>query len=165
MLVYYYEELRKITAMNKNNKQILILISWIAVLLWMILIFNLSSQTADQSNKLSKGITSMIAEAIASIFPGDSFDIGIFHYLIRKNAHFIAYLVLGLLEMNALCRSGFKGMKACVTAFVICVLFALSDEFHQLYVPGRSGQALDVLIDSAGSDIGIRSYIFIKRNR
>ena len=40
-------------------------------------------------------------------------------------------------------------------AFLICVIYAISDEIHQLFVPGRAGQVRDVLIDSAGSFLGI----------
>lgn len=74
---------------------------------------------------------------------------------IRKTAHFSVYLLLGVLVMNALRRSGVIGLKAVALAIGICVLYAVSDEVHQLFVPGRGGQARDVLIDSAGAILGI----------
>ena len=78
-----------------------------------------------------------------------------FHYLVRKNAHFFVYLVLGLLVVNGLRSSGMKGYKKIGLAMVICVVYAMSDEFHQLFIPGRAGQIKDILIDSSGSLVGI----------
>ena len=43
-------------------------------------------------------------------------------------------------------------------SFIICVIFAISDEFHQTFVAGRTGQSLDVLIDSAGALVGLVFY-------
>ena len=70
-------------------------ISWLIVLLWMALIFFLSSQPADLSNELSTGITETIARAIERIIPGTEIIIGELNHIVRKNAHFIAYLVSG----------------------------------------------------------------------
>jgi len=51
--------------MNKfKGKKLAIIISWVAVLLWMLLIFNLSSQVREESNNLSKGITQIIVETV-----------------------------------------------------------------------------------------------------
>jgi len=56
-------------------------------------------------------------------------------------------------------------------AFLICVIYAISDEIHQLFVPGRTGQLKDVIIDSSGSFVGIAIVIIVikllemKRNR
>ena len=129
-------------------------ISWVAVLLWMALIFYLSSQPADQSNQLSTGITQAIAEAIEKVIPGTKIIIGELNHIVRKNAHFIAYMVLGILTVNALRNSGTKIKKSFLLAMVICVLYAASDEIHQLFVPGRGCQFTDVLIDSAGALVG-----------
>ncbi|MFP5109854.1 VanZ family protein [Neobacillus sp. C211] len=45
----------------------------------------------------------------------------------------------------------------------ICVLFAVSDEFHQLFVAGRGAQVKDVFIDSAGAIVGIVIYGIVNR--
>jgi VanZ family protein len=81
-----------------------------------------------------------------------------FNRILRKNAHYFAYLVLGILVINALRISGVKGWRVCVLALGICVLYAVSDEVHQLFVPGRGGQVRDVLIDSAGATVGLGLY-------
>lgn len=146
--------------MFKNKKFIF---SWLAVLLWMVLIFYLSAQPAAQSNDLSKGITEVIVETVGRVAPSDSFDISRLNHLIRKNAHFFAYLVLGILVMNAMRRSGIDGLKGMFLSLGICVLYAISDEVHQLFVPGRSGQVKDVFIDSAGAVVGIGIYLTLNR--
>ena len=48
-----------------------------------------------------------------------------------------------------------SGGKKIAIALVVCILFAISDEFHQLFVPGRGAQVKDVLIDTAGAIVGM----------
>lgn len=142
-----------------NKKQINMLISWIAVFLWMILIFNLSSQVAEQSNHLSTGITEVIVKTVKKVIPNANFDIS--NHIVRKNAHFFTYLILGMLVVNALRRSEVIGYKS--IALLICFLYAISDELHQFYVPGRGPGMKDVFIDSAGATVGILVYLGINR--
>jgi len=143
-----------------KSKNIGILISWIAVFLWMTLIFNLSSQVADESNKLSKGVTKIIVEMVEKIAPRVDFDINRFNHIVRKNAHFFAYLVLGILVMNALRRSRIDGVR---WTLLICILYAISDEVHQIFVPGRGPGMKDVFIDSAGACVGILACLGLSR--
>lgn len=81
--------------------------------------------------------------------------------LIRKYAHVVVYLVLGMLVMNAFVVSGIRGCKTFVFSLTFCFFYAASDEIHQLFVPGRGAKATDVLIDSIGALIGIGLYKFI----
>lgn len=131
------------------------ILSWTAVILWMALIFNLSSQVAEQSRQLSTGITEFIIQTIEKINPNADFNINSFSHIVRKNAHFFAYLILGVLVLNALRRCGVSGYKSLALALGICILYAISDEVHQLFVPGRGGQVRDVILDSAGAAVGI----------
>lgn len=110
-------------------RKLTIIISWVLVLLWMGLIFYLSSKPAVQSKEMSKEVTEIVVQMIQRIAPNKVtyLDIQRVHFLIRKNAHFFSYLVLGILILNAMRRSGVKGI---MTAFLICVLYATSDEFH-----------------------------------
>lgn len=136
---------------------------WTAVLLWMALIFNLSSQVAEQSNRLSTGITEVIVETVEKVAPKSEFDIENFNNILRKNAHFFAYSALGILVIYALRRSGVHGYRSVALALGICVLYTISDEVHQLFVPGRGGQVKDVFIDSFGASVGIGVYWLIGR--
>lgn len=134
-------------------------ISWLLVILWMGLIFYLSHQQAIESSHLSAGVTERIIAVIESVISGVEIDVGNFNHLIRKGAHFFSYLILGILVTNALKSSAIRGLKSFLIALVICILYAVSDEVHQLFVPGRAGQVMDVMIDSAGAAVGLAGYL------
>jgi VanZ family protein len=136
-------------------------LSWTAVILWMALIFYLSHQPATESSKLSTGITEVIVEKVEKAAPNAQFDIRSFNHIVRKNAHFFVYLALGVLVIDALRRSRVYRHRAMGLALLICVLYAISDEVHQLFVPGRGAQIKDVLIDGAGASVGIGVYLVI----
>lgn len=139
------------------------ILPWAAVILWMALIFYFSAQVAEQSDRLSEGITEKIVAAIGKINPDAKFVVESMNHLVRKYAHFFVYLVLGVLMVNAFRSSGIPGCKGIIAALAVCVLYAVSDEIHQLFVPGRSGQFTDVLIDSAGAAIGAFITVMIRR--
>ncbi|MDF2607366.1 MAG: VanZ like family protein [Bacillales bacterium] len=125
--------------------------SWIVVLVWMTIIFYLSHQPATQSNELSTGITEIIFGMIKDLLPSSiSESINLNHY-IRKTAHFTAYFILGFLIENAL-------KKRFIYTLLFCILYAISDEVHQAFIPGRGPGVIDVLIDSTGAFFGILSY-------
>ena len=138
--------------MKKNRKLILL---WVLVILWMIFIFILSSQTANESNGLSTAVTEKIVKVIEKAVPQNSIDIRTFNNVVRKNAHFFIFLILGILVSIALKDSGYSRKKRLVLAIIICFLYAVSDELHQMLVPGRGAQLKDVVIDSAGAIAGI----------
>ncbi|HWQ88798.1 MAG TPA: VanZ family protein, partial [Desulfitobacteriaceae bacterium] len=145
--------------MNKTRRRkLLILLSWVAVILWMAFIFYLSSQVVDQSRMLSEGITNAGIGAVEKVAPGLHFDLTKLNILVRKNAHFFAFLALSILVINAGRRSGLKGLRWFLLGLGFCILYAISDEIHQLFVPGRGAQVLDVLIDSAGVFVGSIIY-------
>ncbi|EOC99331.1 VanZ family protein [Caldisalinibacter kiritimatiensis] len=147
--------------MDKNK--IKIILSWTGVLLWLVLIFYLSSQPAVESDGLSKKVTKVIVETVDKVvkLDDDREDINLvekFNHIVRKYAHFTCYLVLGLLVMNAFRRSGVKGLRVFIFSLMFCIFYAISDEMHQVFVPGRGAQVTDVLIDSLGSFVGIGMY-------
>ncbi|MBU5676536.1 VanZ family protein [Alkaliphilus sp. MSJ-5] len=148
--------------MLKNKGQIINVISWTALIFWLVLIFYLSAQPVHQSNGLSKKVTEVIIEKVEIIAPYSNFNISRMNHLVRKNAHFFAYLILGILVMNVLRRSGMKINKGVILSLSFCILYAMSDEFHQLFVPGRGAQVKDVLLDSAGAVVGIGIYLVVK---
>jgi VanZ family protein len=138
-------------------------LSWIAVILWMVFIFNLSSQEVEQSNKLSTGVTEVIVETIEKVAPNADLDVKSINHKVRKNAHFFAYLVQAILAINAFRRSGVYGYRSIILAAALCVTYAISDEVHQLFVPGRGGLVKDVIIDSAGVIAGIGLYLIVSK--
>lgn len=125
------------------------IIKIILVIIWMIVIFSFSNQKAVDSTKLSDGF---IRNTISKVINDDRPEtISKFVTPVRKSAHFLEYLVLGLLVMN--CFNIDK--KYMLYSLIICLLYSISDEVHQIFVPGRSCEALDVVIDTTGSFIGI----------
>ena len=146
-----------------HKSKVLLIVSWTAVLLWMTLIFYSSSQGGTQSGSLSLKITEFIVNIIKKAVPELTISMDIFHLLFRKASHFFVYFVLGMLVLNGLWSSGIKRREAFIIACAICVLYAVGDEVHQLYVPGRSGQITDVLIDSAGAFAGSGMLYFYFR--
>jgi VanZ family protein len=144
------------------KQQIIFYISVMLVIGWMALIFYLSSQPASQSNELSNRVTEVIVETIEKVAPeiASNWDLKESNHFIRKNAHFFSYFVLGVLVMNALYQ---KGYRKFVLSLIICILYSISDEIHQTFVPGRGGNIIDVIIDSSGSLIGIGLYLKVRR--
>lgn len=150
-------------------------LSWIAVISWMGLIFFLSHQPADASSELSSGFMEIILRPLMILFPNAQFEIDWLHFFIRKNAHFFAYFILGILYVNAL-KASFKDFeekdwKLISISLFLSILYAISDEVHQLFIPGRSGEVRDIFIDSSGAFTGIIIYVKIvlkiyeRRNR
>ncbi|MFF5396685.1 VanZ family protein [Peribacillus butanolivorans] len=138
------------------------IISWAAVIIWMSLIFYFSQQQATASNELSTGITEVIIQTVEKIAPDMGVDLRGLNHIVRKNAHFLIYLVLGVLVINALRRSGVhEYYRSMVLSILICALYAISDEVHQLFVNGRGPQVKDVFIDSAGAIVGISLFCMI----
>lgn len=132
--------------------------TWCLVIMWMFIIFYLSHQPASTSSELSGGITKWVIPSVQTALPFP-IEAEAFHSFIRKFAHFSAYFVLGILLMAAL-RLNQMFHRIC-TALFIAILYAASDEFHQTFIPGRSGEVRDVLIDTAGSMTGILVYLCI----
>ncbi|WP_373482706.1 VanZ family protein [Acetobacterium sp.] len=137
-----------------DKKRLIQLLTWSCALLWMGIIFYLSSQPATQSEQLSTGLKDGLLAILRYLMPGiESIELGNLDFLIRKNAHFMAYFILGVLTLLALVQS--EARKPANLALLICMIYAMTDEFHQLFVLGRSGQFRDVLIDAAGAVLGI----------
>ncbi|MGB6409125.1 MAG: VanZ family protein [Planococcus donghaensis] len=111
-------------------------ISWIAVFSWMAVIFYLSHQPGSVSSQLSSGIVAALLSVFEGVVSQLDMDIESFHTFVRKNAHFFAYFILGLLSLNAWKSSGVRGVKQLMLGFGISVLFAITDEVHQLFIEG-----------------------------
>jgi len=106
--------------------------NWLPVIAWMALIFVLSSQP-------------LLPQAPDALLDG----------LLKKAAHFGEYLVLVMLLSRALSPArGAVGWRVGALALGIAVAYAVSDELHQNFVPGRTPSPWDVAIDSLGAISG-----------
>jgi VanZ family protein len=74
-----------------------------------------------------------------------------YNFILRKATHFTEYFVLSLLLYRALLLCRIKHIKCIIAAFIFCVAYAVSDEFHQIFVKARSSKAMDIGIDSLGA--------------
>lgn len=143
------------------------IISFIVLILWMIVIFSFSSADANKSTGTSdKVITTMIEikdKITNNETPNNEKEIIVKNssFYIRKIAHITEYLILGFLMFNLLNQ---YSVTKIYYAIGLSILYSCTDEFHQLFINGRSGSIKDVLIDSIGILIGTYLYklLFIK---
>lgn len=129
--------------------------AWLAAIIWMALIFTLSHQPGSVSGNLSAEIAGLVMDLVKETFGGSGTEIETLHTIVRKNAHFIAYFILGSLLLNAMKATDNLRVRDIFVSFAVSVVYAVSDEVHQLFIDGRSGEVRDVLIDSAGAGTGI----------
>ena len=137
------------------------IILYILIFLWMILIFFFSNQPSVESDGVSDGIMSKIINIVEVVtnyeFSDEQID-NIYEYGItplRKLAHFSIYFVLGILFYLLIKQYDLELNKTLIISLLFCIMYACSDEIHQLFIFGRSGEIRDVLIDSLGSFLGI----------
>lgn len=136
--------------MSKNNKSVV----WLIItVVWMTVIFCFSAQPADVSadTSLRVGMTigKMSVPDFSKLPKEEQMDYAKkIEFPVRKMAHATEYAILGCLLTN-LCRS-LSMKKAYMWSWLMGSAYAATDEFHQLFVPGRSGQITDVMLDSVG---------------
>ena len=114
---------------------------WIPVILWGAIIFTLSTSAFTAANTART-----IDPVLRWLLPGiTAASIDVAHMLIRKTAHFTEYGVLfWLLVRGPMADRPY-------TALMLCVAYALLDEGHQTFVPGRTASLYDVALDSTGA--------------
>lgn len=136
----------------------------ILLLLWMGIIFAFSAQVADDSSLVSDGICYRIIELCNDLLgKGWNMDKKIelataISFPVRKIAHMTEYAILAGLILGNIklyrCQ-GFLGAKHFAASWLGAVFYACTDEYHQTFVPGRSGSPIDVGIDSIGAALGL----------
>lgn len=149
---------------NKNK----IILSWGLILLWLLIIFLFSNMDTTKSNTASKGIINTVVNTtietsnnlgIIEETPTEEEKQTIVNTLnlpLRKCMHFTIYLILALLLLNTLTKTNIKN-KYFLT-LIICFIYALTDEYHQTFIMGRTGQFTDVIIDTIGATLGLIIY-------
>ena len=133
-------------------------------ILWMGVIFYMSNQPATISSIHSGNTISLISKLPLI---GDIMEylmsINIGEFIVRKSAHMFSYCILVILLFMSVYEKDIR--KSSIISFLGTFLYACSDEFHQLFIPGRSGEIRDVMIDSIGGIIGIIIISIILKNR
>lgn len=160
---------------TSKNTATKILISWILVIIWASVIFYLSSKSAPESTVQSQTIINSFAEILGTVIEDEEMMTSI-DGIVRESAHGIEYFILGMLVFNALfttlnyrkqeellltaetgveCTDRFRAINCMICACIVCSIYALSDEIHQIPIPGRTFELLDLAIDFTGIVLGI----------
>lgn len=155
------------TGRTENRRKRLSTIAGILALVWMCVIFAFSAQTKEESGAVSEGISYRIVNATGVLFRLhiDEARIreiaGTIEHFVRKGAHMTEYAVLAVLLYLWLGRWKLSRLRAAGIAAVLAIMYACSDEIHQLFVAGRAGMVSDVLVDSAGAMLGLALFLCV----
>lgn len=138
----------------------------VVLLVWnCITIFNFSSENAEKSGNTSQKVTEAITKNVKSIQKLEKSKkievIDKVESVIRKIAHFSIYTLLGILLMALLSTYNINTKNKIIATIIIGAVYATSDEIHQIFVPGRSGEITDVMIDSLGVCLGTAMVLWV----
>ena len=132
-----------------------------------IIIFGFSNQDGGKSGSISEKVTKWIVDInpITKNLPEEEKQIEVenMHTFIRKLAHFSIYTVVGILLMSLCMTYRLKMKNKFIISLLSGFIYASTDEIHQLFIKGRSGQISDVLLDTAGVIMGIFIVFLISR--
>jgi hypothetical protein len=105
----------------------------------------------------------MIAVFIFSSIPSTKMpSFGLLDFSIKKLGHMLGYALLARAYLHGI---GYNKPRATLLAWLLTIIYAITDEFHQYYVPGRSARLLDVGFDSLGSFCGLLPVLLCKKNK
>ncbi len=158
--------------MMKRKYRVILLAA--LVLVWMSVIFAFSSQDGAASSETSGRVVMAVIAIIRPDFNSlavseqENFR-NLVTFFVRKGAHFTEYMILGVLlflfyyewrlKIFLIQEKGCKRLqlrlrRVWLAAWITGTLYAVSDEFHQMFTGGRSPQVRDVCIDSSGAAVG-----------
>ncbi len=149
----------KVKDMKKLKINIFRAIIICCLLALFVTIFSFSNQTSEVSGGLSRKITYEITKNIKHIQQLDEPEkeniLSKIETFIRKLAHYTLYALVGFLMMLLMVTYNLKQIKRSGISFGVGLIYAISDEVHQSFVPGRGPMVQDVLLDSFGVISGI----------
>lgn len=153
---YYYGEIM----LRKVLKLLLIVF-------WMGLIFVFSMDNNYESSRKSESLILQFSKFVLRDHYTEEKGFEILDKIetpVRKSAHFLLYLFLEIWVLWFLSEFYKLTIKGYIIATLITFIYACSDEFHQLFVSGRSGEVLDVFIDTIGGSVGALFY-YLRRKK
>jgi VanZ family protein len=137
-------------------------LKWLLVIAWIVLIFWFSSMPASISDEKSHFVI-YVFNLLGLNLNGMFGDLA--NFIVRKCAHFSEYFIFYLFLYNSYIDN-FSKKKALILSLASVFFYACTDEFHQLFVPGREGRFRDVLIDTAGGALSmVLCYIFVPHKK
>lgn len=133
--------------------QVKAIVKFIPALLILLLIFHFSAQTSEESSGTSNSIAEKIVKIIHLEMEEDT--LSAINEAVRRAAHFTEYMILAAACFYALSTWCLQAWKRYGGLAIFGFAYAVSDEIHQYFVPGRACQLVDVLTDSAGVLTGL----------
>jgi len=135
-----------------------ILWGWGPVLGMMALLFVASAQPKYEP---PGGSDTVYFSGVVPVFP-DGWD-----FLIKKSSHVLVYGLFAVLTQRALLLHGWAVQRAAVMAVLLVVGYALTDEFHQSFTPGRRASFLDIGFDTLGALVAVLlvGYLLARRQQ
>lgn len=149
--------------MSRRTK---IILGFLPLAILLITVFWFSSNDSEDSSNQSKVVVKFIK---ASVLPDlntlvskkdDRIVNKVLSHVVRKTTHFSIYALMGICSFGALWFIGRKKLRF-FTALTFCFIYAVTDEIHQVFVPGRSGELTDVIIDTSGSLLGVSLALMV----
>ena len=140
----------------------------IIVIAIMAFIFFQSALPADLSSEESGRVVDLIVRLFQGVAPIDRETLV---FIVRKGAHFTEYMILGgflvpaVKEWMAVDTTPVPVVRERITAWLAGTLYAVTDEIHQYFVPGRSCELRDMGIDSCGVLAGVLVVSFLMRSK
>ena len=151
--------------MKKIDKKTQIkIIKIMLIIIWMIVVFLFSNQQGTESSNTSRKVT----EIVTYIASKGNVEVNANHIesletIIRKLAHFTIYTIGGFLIMNYANTTSKNDKEKILYSIAFGVGYAITDELHQFFTPGRSARAFDVGIDSFGVITGVLIFLIIRK--
>lgn len=148
-----------------DKKEQIKILKIILIIIWMVTVFVFSGQQGTESGDTSRKFTIIIIETITgkTLDLNDPFVDSI-QLFIRKTAHFTIYAIGGFLIMNYAYSTNKTQRQKILHSISFGGVYAITDEIHQFFVPGRSGNIVDVGIDTLGVITGVLMYIVIRKS-
>lgn len=131
-------------------------LAWLPAVCMAAVIFLFSAQPADQSTETSDFVSQLLLAVFSRLGlleGGPEQYAGLLEALslpVRKCAHITEYAVFYLTVLHGMGQWEQKRKPWLIKSFAVTFFYACTDEFHQLFVPGRAGRLTDVLIDCIG---------------
>jgi len=131
---------------------------YLPLVAWLVFISYASSDSFNAGNT-----SRIIGPLILWLFPNTSPEtLAVVHLTTRKIAHFTEYAILAYLAARAFRTSSRPALanRWFIAALALVVGYALLDEYHQSFVPSRTGSVYDSFIDVAG---GLTALLLMRR--
>lgn len=130
---------------------------YVLLFTWMLVIFLFSNQVSHTSSAQSAVFVGFL-ESLHVSLPEQ-----VLTFLTRKAAHTFIYFVLGILMFNVVRSYDISTRRAIWMSIVFVCGYACTDEFHQIFVSGRSPEITDVMIDTCGGALGMTTYYAVSK--